>query len=213
MENLTLIGTSHIAEESVKEIKEAFKDKPDLLAVELDRNRMMALLQNERPSYPISLVRKIGVMGYLFAIIGGFIQRKLGSAVGISPGAEMQAALKEARKNKTHVFLIDQNIEITLRKLSDIPFREKLKMAWEIIKGPFSKNKMIIDLRKVPPKELIKELTAEMARMFPNLYRVMVEERNQIMVDNLKRIREMNPDKTILAIVGAGHVEGMRELL
>ena len=35
----------------------------------------------------------------------------------------------------------------------------------------------------------------------------MIEERNEIMGENLKNIIAMNPDKKILAIVGAGHEE------
>ena len=48
---------------------------------------------------------------------------------------------------------------------------------------------------------------------YPNVYKVLVEERNQVMAKNLYSLMTNNPDKKIFAIVGAGHEEGIIKIL
>ena len=50
-------------------------------------------------------------------------------------------------------------------------------------------------------------------KRYPNLYKVLIEERNEIMANNLSKIMELEPDKKIVAIVGAGHEEEMIKLI
>ena len=70
-----------------------------------------------------------------------------------------------------------------------------------------------LDLTKVPSKKMIKKLTSEVKKRYPNVYNVLIEERNKIMALNLKRLMESNPDKLIIAIIGAGHEEEMMDLI
>ena len=47
--NLTIIGTSHIAKQSLDEVKEEIEtNKPDIVAIELDKNRLQALFQKKK---------------------------------------------------------------------------------------------------------------------------------------------------------------------
>ena len=48
---------------------------------------------------------------------------------------------------------------------------------------------------------------------YPSIYNVLVEERNRYMIKKLIKLLRENPDQKILVIVGAGHEEGMKELL
>ena len=50
-------------------------------------------------------------------------------------------------------------------------------------------------------------------KRYPNVYKVLIEERNHVMAKNLKKIIENNKDKKILAIVGAGHEEEILKLI
>lgn len=63
----------------------------------------------------------------------------------------------------------------------------------------------------MPPKTLIKKLIKELKQRYPNVYQVLVEERNQVMIRNLNFLAKENPDKTILVIVGAGHEEALQK--
>ena len=70
-----------------------------------------------------------------------------------------------------------------------------------------------LDLTKVPPKTLINRLMKKVKKRYPNLYAVLVEERNIIMANNLRNLLDANPDKKIVAVVGAGHEEEMIKLI
>ena len=69
------------------------------------------------------------------------------------------------------------------------------------------------DLRKVPAKKLIETVLKRVKRDYPSFYNVLVEERNRHMAVGLVHIVKQNPDSHVLAVVGAGHEEGLAELL
>ncbi|MEK6839478.1 MAG: TraB family protein, partial [Nanoarchaeota archaeon] len=79
VKNLILIGTSHIAQQSVDDVKNAIQEyKPKIIAIELDQKRMHALLHPEKHVIRITDIRKIGLKGFLFNILGAWLQKKLG---------------------------------------------------------------------------------------------------------------------------------------
>jgi len=155
-QNLTIIGTSHIAKESIKEVKEVIsREIPEIVALELDRNRLFSLLSKEKGTIKLKDIRKIGVKGYFFAKIGHWVEHKVGSMVGTKPGDEMITAFGTAKKFNIKIALIDQKIEITLKKLSkEITWKEKLTFVYELIKSPFQKNKISFNLSSDLPGHL-----------------------------------------------------------
>jgi len=215
---LILIGTSHIAQQSVREIEKAIlEQKPDLVALELDPQRFQALLTQQKTKIHLSDVFRVGLKGYLFALIGSYLQKKLGKMVGVAPGSEMLAAIKSAKKNNLPLALIDQDIAVTLSRFSQtLSWKERFRFVIDIFQGLFSPKKQLeklggFDLTQVPPQELIKKLMNELKQHYPNIYQVLVEERNKVMIHNLKYLFEHHPDKTILAVVGAGHQEALEK--
>ncbi|MBW3011222.1 hypothetical protein KY326_03320, partial [Candidatus Woesearchaeota archaeon] len=63
--NLTLLGTSHIAQQSLDQVKESIeKIKPDIVALELDKNQLFALISGKRRKPTLRDVRAIGLKGY-----------------------------------------------------------------------------------------------------------------------------------------------------
>lgn len=213
--NLKIIGTSHIAKESIDKINQEFIDlNPDIVCVELDSKRLHALLTNQKPDRSFFRgVKQYGMQGYLFAVIGGIIQEKLGNVVGIKPGSDMLTAVKLAKSSNKHLFLVDQDIEITLKRFSKaFSWGEKFRLIGDVIKAPFNK-KMNIDLSKVPKEELIDKLMGDMKIRYPNLYSVLIDERNKVMAKNIYRIMSKNEDKKILIVIGAGHEKELLELI
>ena len=153
---------------------------------------------------------KIGISGFLFLIIGKFVQKKLGSIVGVDPGADMKSAVKLAHKEKLILALIDQDIEITLKRFSKkFTFKEKMKVLFDILSSPFSKKKTSFDISKVPKKDLIKVMLIEIKKRYPNIYSVLIEERNKYMAKQLFKLMRNNKDEKVLCVVGAGHEEGL----
>jgi pheromone shutdown-related protein TraB len=214
--NITMIGTSHIAKESVSEVKNyIIKEKPDIIALELDRPRLAALLNKKKKGVSIKDLRKIGGMGIIFNLMGAWAEKKLGKLVDTKPGSEMLMAIKLAKQEKILISLIDQDIRITLSKLSkQMPWKEKFRLFFDLFMGNFHKPKKIkIDLNKVPDEKTIKKLTKEFKKRYPSLHQVLVVDRNEAMAKNLYKLSTKEPDKQILAIIGAGHKEDILNLL
>jgi len=220
--NLILIGTSHIASHSVESIKKAVaKEKPGIIAVELDNKRLQSLLHPGKPRLSMYMIRKVGIGGYIFALIGSWVQKKLGKSVGVAPGSDMLCAVQQAKKTKAKLALIDQDVEITLRRFSKhFKFKDKIHLLADILRGLFFRKREMkrlglekFDLNKVPPKTLIRKLIKELEKRYPGIYKVLIEERNVYMAARLKMIMDANPDTKILAVVGAGHAEDMMKII
>ncbi len=221
---IRLIGTSHIAKQSVHEVQYNIEHfRPDVVCVELDAMRLKALLDEDKRNNntPFWMIFRIGIVGYIFAKLGSWGSRKLGKMVGVEPGDEMLAAVRGAREKNIKLALIDQPIEITLSRFSSkITFREKMRFVKDIFASViFPKKAMAelgvdireMDLNKVPSAKLIKGLVGVMKKKYPNAYLVLVDERNKIMSLNIMKLAQKH--ERILAVVGAGHLEGMKEEL
>lgn len=220
--NLTIIGTSHIAKQSLDEVERTVAElKPEIIALELDRNRYYALQSGIRHGFSLHNIRKVGIKGALFSLIGAWAEKKLGEYVGVAPGSEMLKAISLAKKNKIQIRLIDQDIEVTLKKFSkEFSWKEKWHFIVDIFMSIlFRKREMKklgiddFDLTKVPSKRLVKQLIKKVKERYPNIYKVLIEERNYYMAAKLKRIISNNPNKKMIAIIGAGHEDDVLRLV
>ena len=214
--NLEVIGTSHIAQQSLDEVKKAIEDgKPSIVALELDKKRLYALMHGKNDRLRIYDIKRVGLKGFIFSLIGAWAEKKLGEYVGVSPGSEMKSAVELANKYKMKVALIDQDIEITLKRLSKaLTWREKWNFFIDVLKAVVLRKKEVeFDLRTVPDKKLISKLIKKVKGRYPNIYKVLVEERNEIMAKRLVRLMKENENEKILAIIGAGHEEDIIGLI
>lgn len=214
--NLVFLGTSHIAKQSLEEVREYIEEeKPQIIALELDEKRLHALMSKAQRKIRLRDIRQVGLKGFLFSLFGAWAERKLGKLVGVAPGSEMKQAIKIAKKEKIELALIDQDIGITLQRLSNsIKWKEKLNFLVDMIKALFSRKKEIeFDLTTVPDKKIIKKLTNKLKERYPNIYKVLIEERNRVIADNIKKLMNSAPDKKVLVILGAGHIDDVLELV
>ncbi len=216
--NLTIIGTSHISRESVDAITKFIEEeKPEIIALELDKDRFYSIQQSKREA-GFREIFQVGVKGYLFSLIGEYVERKLGEKVGVKPGQEMLTAIKLAKENNIKIALIDQDIRITLKRFSKfLSWKERFRFAADIFKSIFFGKRemkkigleafdMKIDLTKVPEKKVIRKMISFVKKRYPNVYKVLIGERNVVMAKRLKWLVENEKGK-ILAVVGAGHEE------
>jgi pheromone shutdown-related protein TraB len=218
MENLRIIGSSHIAKDSMAEVERVIlEDKPDVVAIELDRKRLLGLLSGQKSKIGLEQIRAWGLKGFLFNLIGGWAEKKMGYLVGVKPGSEMLAAAKAAKKIGAKIALIDRDIEITMKEFSKaFRAKEKWHLLRDVFMGLFFAKRELkrlgikeLDLSKVPPKKLIKKLIERVKEDYPGVYKVLIEDRNRYMADRLMELS----GKKIVAVVGAGHEEGIKELL
>ncbi|MBI1971100.1 TraB/GumN family protein [Candidatus Woesearchaeota archaeon] len=220
---IVLLGTSHISPKSIRAIKDTMEEiHPDIVAVELDHKRLDALLHQQQKNYlSIHAMWKVGFKGFLFALIGSYVQRKLGKLVGVEPGADMLTAVTLARRNKIPVALIDQDIEVTLSRFSaKLTWREKGRFLMDIGRGILFKKRQLerwglsdLDLQSVPPEQVITKLLAYMKVRYPTLYQVLIKERNVVMARRLVKLANEHEGKIILAVIGAGHEKDVLSLI
>ncbi|MEK6834631.1 MAG: TraB/GumN family protein [Nanoarchaeota archaeon] len=214
-QNLTLLGTSHIAKQSLLEVKKfILEEKPEIITLELDRGRLYGLLNKRK--LKLNDIKDIGIRGFVLNLIGAYVEKKLGKLVGVNPGSEMKLAFKLAKENKIQIFLIDQEISITLKKLiKKFTLKEIFRFMADLFKGFILRKNDIepFDLRKVPEEELIIKVIEKVKERYPSIYEVLIKERNEYMAKALYKIMDDNKDKKILSIMGAGHEKGVYEIL
>jgi len=242
--NIHVLGTNHIAKQSVNEIKQTIKElKPSIVCLELDSQRYNSLMSNKKQGTNISpaVIKIIGVKGYLFALIGGFIQRQLSKKTGYKPGSDMKSAAKIAKKNKAKILLIDQPIQKTLWNISHRISKQDKKNFWSDLKWSFLltllgkklffsifKSKKIkekiytrvmylgtdvFNINTVPNQDMLTGMMSKVKHVYPSVYKILVDDRNKYMATNLHNIMLKHPEQKVLAIVGAGHVDGMIDYL
>ncbi len=218
LENIKIVGTSHISSQSLERIKETFFDfKPTIIAIELDRDRLFALEhpESQKKGVPFNSLFKIGLTGFLFSIIGRWAQKKLGSIVNLNPGSDMLFASTLAKKNNLKLFLIDRPIGITLKRFSKaFTFKEKFNVLKDFFMSLFSKkHRLQFDLSKIPKEDLIQTLLEKTKKTYPSLHKTLIEERNHYMTKKTIHIMKKFPNEKIMVVVGAGHKKEMENLL
>lgn len=199
-----IVGTAHVYEKSVIEVREAIRDeKPDIVALELDPVRLDALLHQEDRKPTLREMKDFGFKNALLLLFMSYLQNKVSSETGIMAGREMIEAALEARSLGIPITLIDRDLRITIQKLMDkVGFKEKLMIFKDLI---LPEEEYSIDYAYENPAALIDEIKVK----YPFIYEILVDERDRYMAENLKRISK----EKVLAIVGAGHVSGIKKYL
>lgn len=209
-----LIGTAHVSKESVKLVKETIeKENPDMVAVELCEQRYHAIANQKKwDETEISKVIQSGkTYLFLMQLLLTNFQRKIGDELGIKPGAEMLQALEIAKEKDIPVALVDRDIKITLKRaFNKMSLTEKFKMLYELIFSIFEKEEINEELiEKLKEKDVLTEMMEDLGREIPSIKEVLVDERDLYIAD---KISELDAKK-VVAVVGAGHVLGIKGLL
>lgn len=213
-DNLTIIGTAHVSEKSVEEVRNTILEcEPDIVAVELDAARYQNLLNekngaNEEKEIKIREILKGN--NFTMFLVSGFLsyfQKKIGDEVGVKPGSEMLAAAEAAEEAGARVALIDRDIQITLKRaLNHMSFWEKAKFIYSIIASFFSKDEAIDDIESIKQGDALEEVMGYFQEMSPRAYEVLVAERDAFMAQRL-----LDMEGNVVAVVGAGHKKGIQK--
>lgn len=216
-ENIFLVGTAHISKESVEEVKSAIKEnKPDIVAVELCQRRYESITKKDKwENTPVSsLLKSNNAYLMLAQIFLSSIQRKLGKEYGVEPGSEMIAAMDEAKKLDLKVALVDRDISITLKRAwKKMGIREKFRLIWEFMKailGYEEEELEELDLKELMKQDVISTMMEEFKEIAPSVATVLVNERDKYIA---KKILDESKKGKVLAVVGAGHIEGIKKYL
>jgi len=136
--SVTVVGTAHVSEESVREVEETIeRERPDVVAVELDESRYRRLQGGEPDDIdPKDLIRGRTVFQFIAYWLLSYVQAKLGERFDVEPGADMMAAVDTAERLGMGVALVDRDIQLTVRRFwSRLRFREKAGLFATLLVG------------------------------------------------------------------------------
>jgi pheromone shutdown-related protein TraB len=215
-ENIILIGTAHISKESVEEVRNAVgRYKPSVVAVELCKRRYEAITKkNKWENTPVSQLLKSNNAYLLLAqTFLSSIQRRLGKEYGVEPGSEMVAAMEEAEKHGLDVALVDRDISITLKRAwRKMGILEKFRLTWEFMKAivGYDESQEELNLEEMMDQDVISTMLKEFGEIAPGVTDVLIHERDMYIA---KKILDESQKGKVVAVVGAGHLNGIKKHL
>jgi len=214
----TLLGTAHVSRKSAEAVVELIQSgRFDAVAVELCQSRLDALTGKQDWAnldlYKIIREKKAGLVMANLAL--GAYQRRIAEQFGIEPGAEMRAAAEEAAKHNLPLQLIDRNVAITLRRSYDsVPWYKRLYLMTGLLLGVVSSEEIDEEsIEKLKQGDLLESTFTEFAKHSPELYRALIQERDEYMAAQLRSANRGEDDREVLVVIGAGHMEGMSRAL
>ena len=214
-ECLTIIGTAHVSSKSVDEVKDKiYEIQPDRVAIELDLGRYTKLKKSmmgieEDESISVTKIIKENKVGlFLVTTVLSYFQSKIGDEVDVAPGSEMIGAIEAAEDLGIPIALIDRDINITLeRALNRMSFIDKIKFLYAILTSDTGDEEIDIEDLKNPEK--LDDLLEMFKDEAPDIYDVLVHERDAFLAGSILRI----PEDKVIAVVGAGHQPGINKYL
>lgn len=180
-----LVGTAHISNKSVNQVEKTIeREHPDVVAVELDDRRYESI-------------------------------KKLSKRRDIRYGADMLTAIEEAEKRGIPVALVDRDIRVTIKRFwSKMTTWEKVKFIGALVAGLAGFGKFSyrdVDVDEVMEDEVVQAMIDEFRDFSPKGAQVIIDERDAYMASRLVQLR--SEGKRVVAVVGAGHKEGIEEHL
>ncbi len=210
--NIVLVGTAHVSRESTELVARVIsEEQPDTVCVELCDARYQTLTEKNRwqDTDLVKVIRERKAFLLLSNLILTSFQRRIGRKLGVKPGEEMLRAIEAAREINAEIRLADRDIRTTLAR------------TWRLM-GPWRKTKLLVqlilslgsvdsieeaDIEKLKEQDVLEALLSEIGKSHPELRRILIDERDLYLAEKIRTA----PGKKIVAVVGAGHVAGIRE--
>jgi pheromone shutdown-related protein TraB len=212
--HVLLIGTAHISQESVALVQRVIREElPDGVCLELDDKRYQAM--SSRDNWQAldlkQIIRNKQLSTLLVSLLMGSYQKKLGAQLGVKPGAELLMAAETASEHDIPISLCDRDVRITLRRAwKSTSFFKKGYLLASLLASVFDSEEISPEkLEEMKKKDVLSSLMDEMGQTFPDLKRVLIDERDIYLAEKIKA----TAGRRLVAVVGAGHVEGIKKAL
>ncbi|MBC7081218.1 MAG: TraB/GumN family protein [Thermoplasmatales archaeon] len=198
---LIILGVGHVFDLEDKIRRIILEEEPDAIAIELDKERAMFIEKKEnKKRFSFSFY-------YLLAKYQDNVAKKL----GVELGKEMIVAMDIAKNKNIPIFYIDKKAnEIVSRLWNELSFKEKILFLFGIFFSLFE-NRRRIEEQLNEIKDRPNEFINEMGIRFPKIKKILIDERDEHMANFMINLMEKY-DK-VIAIVGEGHVEGIKKII
>ncbi|HZK12450.1 MAG TPA: TraB domain-containing protein, partial [Atribacterota bacterium] len=209
---ILLVGTAHVSKDSAREVKELIEqEKPDSVCVELCLARYNSI--NDPNKWKnmdiITIIKQKKALLLLANLILSSFQKRLAQQLGINPGQEMIQAISSAKEINAHLVLADRDIQVTFTRVwKKLSLWGKMRILFMLIFSMFSKEKISEEeIERLKSEDILTAALSELARSFPRLKNTLIDERDQYLAEKIK----LAPGNKVIAIVGAGHIPGIKK--
>jgi pheromone shutdown-related protein TraB len=207
-----LVGTAHVSKESVQLVSDIIEtEKPDTVCVELCDARYQSIRQKDKwlDTDIIKVIKEKKSFLLLSNLLLASFQKRIADKFDIVPGAEMIKAIDAGEAVGAGIHLADRNIRITLAKTwRAMGLWGKIKLLFQLILsmgeiGDISEE----DIEKMKQEDVLETLLTDVGKSLPVLKDILIDERDQYLTHKIRTA----PGKKIVAVVGAGHVPGIKK--
>ena len=211
---IILVGTAHISRNSADLVSRVVEnERPDCVCVELDSKRYNSLSKRKRwlNLNLKEIIYRKQLSTLMVNLILASYQKKLGSRLGVLPGAELLEAVTVADKHKIPVALCDREVRVTMRRAwHATTFFKKTYLLATLFASLFDKTEITEEkLTELKKTDVLYELMKELGQALPELKIVLIDERDTFLAEKIKK----SQGEKVVAVVGAGHVEGIKKAL
>jgi pheromone shutdown-related protein TraB len=205
-----IIGTAHISAKSVEEVRRVIEAvRPDSVCVELCQTRYEAMTDPDRwRKLDVFKVVREGKTLYLLANLAlSAYQKALGDQFGVKPGAEQREGIDAAQAVGAQLVLADRDIQATLKRTwANISLWRKCVLLGSVFEPAEGVSELSEErLEAMKDRDTISDMMREFAQALPEVKRPLIDERDLFLIAKVTRA----PGARVVAVVGAGHVEGM----
>ena len=209
-----LIGTAHISQASKDLVRATIEaESPDTVCVELDEGRLNSIKDPDRwKKTDLKQVIKKKQLATLIAnLVLGSYQKRMGAQTGVKPGSELKEAVDVAGEKNAELVLADRDIKITLKRTwACTPWYRKLSLLGGLIASIFDRTEVSEeDLAKIKQQDALSAMMQDFGKSFPEVKQVLIDERDQFLASKIRNA----PGKKIVAVVGAGHMNGIAHII
>jgi len=211
---LTLLGTAHVSRASVDKVRELLQGGDyDAVAVELCPSRHQALMDPDTLARMdlFSVIRQGRVYMVVASLALAAYQQRLADQFGIEPGAEQRAAILAARERRLPVLLVDREIGVTLKRTAgNLSWWKRFGLFSGLLATLLSREEVTEEeIERLKEGDVLETTCAEFAEDRRDLYVPLIDERDRYMAARLRREIAGKHHEKVLAVLGAGHLEGV----
>ncbi|MDR5897604.1 TraB/GumN family protein [Halomonas vilamensis] len=214
----TLLGTAHVSAESADDVRKLIETGEfDAVAIELCDARHHSMANpNAMGEQDLFQVFKQGKAGMVAASLAlGAFQQRIAEQSGIQPGAEMRAAVDEAKRLDLPLLLVDRDVGITLKRIyRNVPWWQRFSLFSGLLGSVLSRQDVAQEeIEKLKEGDILEATFSEFAAESEALYTPLIRERDRYMALRLAEDAPPGRYQHVLVILGAGHLKGTGEHL
>lgn len=212
--SIYLVGTAHVSQASTELVDQVIREiSPSSVAVELCESRFKSLRDPDRwKNTDLVSVIRTGRASVLLAqlMLMGF-QKRLGKKLKVQPGAEMMRAIEVAEQQRCQTVLADRDVRTTLKRTwASLGFWNTCKLPFVVASAMSAQDEISEEeIERLKSSDGLEALMKDFSESFPAVKSALIDERDRYLAAKIRSA----PGSKIVAVVGAGHVPGIKRFI